>query len=135
VSLLADIERRRRLEKIRGKVGSPSSAPASRSKPGANGGGFVKIDHTRCGPRKGSLTTLERELLPPAAFAQPGPRKYPLYVIEQGRALPDREHAVNAKARAAQQYDAGRLSFTALGAIVRKADGMIDICDRIEAKA
>jgi len=132
--LLAEIERRRRLEKIRGKVGGSSSAPARPSKPGANGGGFAKIDNTRCGPRKGSLTTLERELLPPAAFAQPGPRKYPLYVISQGTALPDREHAVNAKARAAQQYDAGRLSFAALGAIIKKADIVIDVCDRIEAK-
>jgi len=137
MNLLAQIERRRRLEKIRGKAGGGSSTPppAGRSKPGANGGGFVKIDHTRCGPRKGSLTTVERELLPPAAFAQPGPRKYPLYVIQQGRALPDREHAVNAKARAAQQYDAGRLSFAALGAIIRKADAVTDICDRIEAKS
>lgn len=133
--LLAEIERRRRLEKIRGKVGGSSSAPPRPSKPGANGGGFAKIDNTRCGPRKGSLSTVEREFLPPAAFAQPGPRKYPLYVIEEGRALPDREHAVNAKARAAQQYDAGRLSFAALGAIIKKADGVIDICDRIETKA
>lgn len=138
--LLREIERRRRLEKIRGKVGggTTSSPPARRSKPTPKGAplaaGFAKIDHTRCGPRKGSLTTLERELLPPAAFAQPGPRKYPLYVIEQGRALPDREHAVNAKARAAQQYDAGRLSFAALGAIIKKADIVIDVCDRIEAK-
>lgn len=133
MSLLGDIERRRRLEKIRGKVGGSSTPPpARRSKSPA--GGFVTIDNSRCGPRKGSLTAADRELLPPAAFAQPRPRKYPLYVLEQGRAVPDREHAVNAKARGAQQYDAGRLSFAALGAIVRKADAVIDICDRLEAK-
>lgn len=47
------------------------------------------------------LTTKARNKLPLTSFGLPGKRAYP---------LPDRAHAANAKARAAQQVKAGNLS-------------------------
>ena len=47
-----------------------------------------------------TLTAKQRKKLPNTAFAGPG-RSYPVN---------DRAHAANAKARASQQYKAGRLS-------------------------
>lgn len=46
------------------------------------------------------LTTKKRNALPSSSFAGPG-RSYP---------VPDRSHAANAKARAAQAVKAGRMS-------------------------
>ncbi len=46
------------------------------------------------------LTAARRNKLPKANFAGPG-RSYP---------VPDRSHAINAKARARQQLNAGRLT-------------------------
>lgn len=46
------------------------------------------------------LTTTRRKALPTSAFAGPG-RTYP---------IPDRSHAANAKARASQAVNAGRMS-------------------------
>jgi hypothetical protein len=48
-----------------------------------------------------TLTTRARKRLPAAAFGVPSRRAYP---------MPDRAHAANAKARAAQQLAAGNLS-------------------------
>jgi len=47
------------------------------------------------------LTSKERSALPDSAFALPKERKYPVQ---------DKSHAANAKARATQTYDEGRLS-------------------------
>jgi hypothetical protein len=131
---LRRLERERKLEKIRGKVGAPAPGRSSRA-PDTAGNGHVKIDRNRCGPRKGSLSAAERDMLPGTAFAQPKARKYPMYVVDGGAAVPDREHAINAKARAAQQHDAGRMSRAALGDITRRANVVIALCDRIEGKA
>jgi hypothetical protein len=49
------------------------------------------------------LTTSRRKGLPNSVFAGPD-RSYP---------IPDKSHARNAKARASQQYNAGRLSGSA----------------------
>lgn len=57
------------------------------------------------------LTSAERKALPASEFAGPG-RSYP---------IPDRSHAVNAEARAAQQVKKGNLSPQAEATIVRKA--------------
>ena len=47
------------------------------------------------------LTAKRRRKLRKSQFALPGSRKYPIH---------DRKHAVNAKARATQQYRKGRIS-------------------------
>ena len=47
------------------------------------------------------LTTKARDKLPASKFGEPGKRAYP---------MPDRSHAANAKARASQAVNAGRMS-------------------------
>lgn len=47
------------------------------------------------------LTSKERGKLPKSDFGLPGERKYP---------MPDKSHAANAKARASQAVNAGRMS-------------------------
>lgn len=47
------------------------------------------------------LSTKSRNSLPKADFGEPGKRAYP---------MPDASHAANAKARAKQALDAGRMS-------------------------
>ena len=47
------------------------------------------------------LNAKARKRLPASSFGEPGSRKYP---------MPDRSHAANAKARAAQQVKKGNLS-------------------------
>ena len=47
------------------------------------------------------LTTKQRNALSKSAFALPDEEKYPVY---------DRAHAANAKARATQMYNKGKLS-------------------------
>ena len=134
MNYLKQLERERKLQKIRGKRAADS--PGRSSNPTETAGRpHLKIERNRCGPRKGTLTAADRDLLPGSAFAQPKRRKYPLYVVDAGAAVPDREHAINAKARAAQQYDGGRMSRSALGEITRRANVVIALCDRIEAKA
>lgn len=133
-SYLKQLERERKLQKIRGKRGGRDNPGRSSNSTETAGRNHVKIDRTRCGPRKGSLSAADRDMLPGSAFAQPKGRKYPLYVVDDGAAVPDREHAINAKARAAQQFDGGRMSRAALGDITRRANVVIALCDRIEAK-
>lgn len=48
-----------------------------------------------------TLGSLMRKQLPKSDFGLPGSRKYP---------MPDKSHAANAKARATQAVDAGRMS-------------------------
>lgn len=61
------------------------------------------------------LTTKQRKALPKKEFAGPG-RSYP---------IPDYSHAVNAKARARQQLNAGNLSRAQYDHIVARANQKI----------
>ena len=47
------------------------------------------------------LSSAKRKALPKSSFGEPGSRKYP---------MPDKSHAANAKARASQAVNAGRMS-------------------------
>lgn len=49
----------------------------------------------------GKLTSARRASLPKSDFGQPAKRAYP---------MPDKSHAANAKARASQAVNAGRMS-------------------------
>ena len=62
------------------------------------------------------LTTEQRKNIPKGQFGLPGSRKYP---------MPDRSHAGNAKARAAQQVAKGNLSVSAEKQIVSKANTIL----------
>lgn len=62
------------------------------------------------------LTTKARKSLSKSSFGLPGSRKYP---------MPDRSHAANAKARAAQQMEAGNLSPSAKAQIDAKANAIL----------
>jgi hypothetical protein len=61
------------------------------------------------------LTTAQRRNLKPNQFAGKG-RSYP---------VPDASHAANAKARAKQQLEAGRISKAEYDAIVAKANKVL----------
>ena len=61
------------------------------------------------------LTSKQREALPKSAFAGPN-RSYP---------VPDKSHAANAKARAAQQVEAGNLSRADERRIFKHADAVL----------
>ena len=63
------------------------------------------------------LTERQRDKEPKSDFGLPEERKYP---------MPDKSHARNAKARAAQQRKAGNLTKTEQERIDRKADKVID---------
>jgi len=63
------------------------------------------------------LTSKQRKNLPKSSFGEPGKRKYP---------MPDRSHAANAKARATQQYNKGRLSKSERDKIVAKANTILN---------
>ena len=62
------------------------------------------------------LTTKKRKSLKPKTFGLPGERKYP---------MPDKSHAGNAKARAQQQYNKGKLSKGELSKIDAKANKIL----------
>lgn len=62
------------------------------------------------------LTSKQRAALPASQFALPGKRAYP---------VPDRSHAINAKARAAQQVNAGRMSPATERKIDAKANNVL----------
>jgi hypothetical protein len=63
------------------------------------------------------LSTRKRDTLPKSEFGLPEERKYP---------MPDRSHARNAKARAAQQAKKGTITETEERRIDRKADKVLD---------
>lgn len=54
--------------------------------------------------------------MPKTAFGLPGSRKYP---------MPDKSHAANAKARASQQYNKGRISASTKAKIFAKANTVL----------
>lgn len=62
------------------------------------------------------LTAAKRKKLPKSDFGEPGSRKYP---------MPDRSHAANAKARAAQQVKKGNLSAAEEARIDAKANRVL----------
>lgn len=62
------------------------------------------------------LPTSTRNALPASKFGLPGVRKYP---------LPDKSHAVNAKARATQQEAKGNLSPASAAKIRAKANAIL----------
>lgn len=62
------------------------------------------------------LTASRRKALPGAAFALPDKRAYPVF---------DRAHAANAKARATQAVDAGRMSTSTKAKIDAKANRVL----------
>lgn len=57
-----------------------------------------------------------RDLLPKTEFGLPGSRKYP---------MPDRSHAANAKARATQMVNKGKLSSSSAAKIRAKANRIL----------
>ncbi len=59
------------------------------------------------------LDAAQRASLPASDFGIPGQKKYP---------IPDKSHAANAKARASQAENAGRISKATEESIDRKAD-------------
>lgn len=62
------------------------------------------------------LKSSTRKSLPSSEFGLPGSRKYP---------MPDRSHAANAKARASQMVNKGKLSASAAARINAKADRIL----------
>jgi len=62
------------------------------------------------------LTSKKRKKLPKSDFGLPGKRKYPMN---------DKNHAINAKARAEQQYKKGKLSKSSKSKIDAKANKVI----------
>ena len=64
-----------------------------------------------------TLTEKQRDKLPDSKFGLPDEHKYP---------MPDKAHAANAKARASQQQNAGRITASEERKIDRKADKILD---------
>ena len=64
----------------------------------------------------GKLNAGRRNALPSSDFGLPGQRKYP---------MPDRKHAADAKGRATQQVNKGKLSPTAAARIKAKANRIL----------
>lgn len=62
------------------------------------------------------LKTSTRNALPASKFGLPGAKKYP---------MPDKSHAANAKARATQMVNAGKLSPASKQKIDAKANAML----------
>jgi len=63
-----------------------------------------------------TLTAKKRNSLPSSAFAEPKSRKYPIY---------DKSHAQNAKARASQMEEKGRISASMKDRIDAKANKVL----------
>ncbi len=62
------------------------------------------------------ITSQIRKHLPASEFGLPKQRAYP---------MPDKVHAANAKSRATQQFDAGKLSHVKMMIIDRKANKVL----------
>ena len=63
------------------------------------------------------LTSAKRNKLPKSDFGLPGEEKYP---------MPDKAHAANAKARATQMVNKGKLSPSSKSKIDAKANRVLD---------
>lgn len=64
----------------------------------------------------GVLSTKQRKNLSKSVFGLPAEKKYP---------MPDKEHAINAKARALQEVKKGSLSKSKYATVISKADKVI----------
>jgi hypothetical protein len=64
-----------------------------------------------------TMSEKQRDKLPESKFGLPGERKYP---------MPDKSHARNAKARASQAQNAGRITAAEEKKIDRKADKVLN---------
>lgn len=62
------------------------------------------------------LTTAKRKKIPKNEFGLPGEKKYP---------MPDKSHAANAKARASEMENKGKLSPSSKAKIDAKADKIL----------
>lgn len=62
------------------------------------------------------LTTKARKAIPKSEFAMPKERKYP---------MPDKAHAANAKARATQLEEAGKMSRSSMDKVKAKANKVL----------
>ncbi len=95
----------------------------------------AKVAKDRCA-RKGRISTKARDKLPDKAFGLPKLRKYPLYKLGgDGKLVPSRTHATNAKARARQGLDKGSLTRSQYASIVRKANLVLKQCGAKPKKA
>ncbi len=73
------------------------------------------------------LTAKKREKIPSKEFGLPEKARTPAQKRETGNyPMPDKAHARNAKARAAQQREAGNLTKDELERVDRKADKILD---------
>ena len=63
------------------------------------------------------LDAAERREIPKSEFGEPGQKKYP---------MPDKSHAADAKDRAKQMLNKGKLSQSAFEKVVAKADKVLD---------
>ena len=73
------------------------------------------------------LTAKKRAKIPSKKFGLPEKARTADQKKESGNyPMPDKKHARNAKARAAQQYEAGNLTKKELDRIDRKADKILD---------
>lgn len=63
-----------------------------------------------------TLTTAKRKKIPNTEFGLPGEKKYP---------MPDKSHAANAKARATQMVNKGKLSESSKDRIDAKANKVL----------
>jgi len=62
------------------------------------------------------LTTAKRKKIPKKEFGLPGSRRFP---------MPDKAHAINAKARASQMFNEGKLSASSKAKINAKANKVL----------
>jgi hypothetical protein len=62
------------------------------------------------------LNAAERKRIPSSKFGEPGSRKYP---------MPDKSHAANAKSRATETVEKGKLSRSAAARIRAKANRIL----------
>ncbi len=73
------------------------------------------------------LSPKKREKIPSKEFGLPEKARTPSQKRETGNyPMPDKAHARNAKARAAQQHEAGNLTKDEMERIDRKADKILD---------
>lgn len=105
------------LDKMQGKPGAPGAFANGglANKTGGAESGSGRLANARLNRKDGGgvLTAKKRKALPKSDFGQPGTRKYP---------MPDKSHAANAKARASQAVNAGRMSKSTEAKIDAKAD-------------
>lgn len=73
----------------------------------------------------GRLTSEERRMLPDWAFGLPMQRKYPMYLIRRGSIVPSRSHAIDAKSRALEELDYGKINHAQYQMIVEKANEVL----------